>query len=545
MRRRVAWNILRNAWQGSRFKIMTVSIMGCLIWFALFLFPYMGFEWVALTLGERGTSNTLLALFFFLLMVMLIFSNTVISYSTLFCSDEAQFLNSAPVRPGSLFLYKMGESLAFSSWAFFLLGVPILIAFGVHKRAPQHYYIALIFFFISFVLIPATIGAMLSLVISIVLRPWIKWLTIRIAVAAILAALIIGPAWFLTSTESQPSTYVAGIIFQKIEFSTSVYLPSAWMTRGLASLSAKATPEGMWNSLYYFGLLLSNSLFLCLVAYAAAERFYNSGWNRIQSTLRKPRFIKLFPRLGRTTSSPVFNFIVKDLKTFLRDPAQWMQCTVLFGLLGLYILNLRNMRYEKITQLRMMITFLNLGAISLVLATLTTRFVFPLLSLEGHRFWIVGLMPISRNKLLFSKLAYSVAGSMLVTCTLMILSDLILKESVEMIFMHVLVIGMISVGLSGLAVGLGAVYPNLRESSPAKIVSGFGGTLNLIISLMYVIIVVVIIWHPAYQLRFHKISEATFHTEMWIAVGQAILLSIAVFCLPMALGIKKLAEMET
>ena len=29
----------------------------------------------------------------------------------------------------------------------------------------------------------------------------------------------------------------------------------------------------------------------------------------------------------------------------------------------------------------------------------------------------------------------------------------------------------------GLAIGLGALYPNLRDDNPAKIVSGFGGTL--------------------------------------------------------------------
>ncbi len=41
-------------------------------------------------------------------------------------------------------------------------------------------------------------------------------------------------------------------------------------------------------------------------------------------------------------------------------------------------------------------------------------------------------------------------------------------------------------GLSGLSVGLGAVFPNFREDNPSKIVSGFGGTLNLILSLAFV-----------------------------------------------------------
>ena len=41
--------------------------------------------------------------------------------------------------------------------------------------------------------------------------------------------------------------------------------------------------------------------------------------------------------------------------------------------------------------------------------------------------------------------------------------------------------------LNALAVGLGAVYPNFREDNPSKIVSGFGGTLCLVLSFLYII----------------------------------------------------------
>ena len=42
-------------------------------------------------------------------------------------------------------------------------------------------------------------------------------------------------------------------------------------------------------------------------------------------------------------------------------------------------------------------------------------------------------------------------------------------------------------GEVALAVGLGAVYPNFREDNPSKIVSGFGGTLCLVLSFLYII----------------------------------------------------------
>jgi ABC-2 type transport system permease protein len=42
------------------------------------------------------------------------------------------------------------------------------------------------------------------------------------------------------------------------------------------------------------------------------------------------------------------------------------------------------------------------------------------------------------------------------------------------------------IALNGLAVGMGVIYPNLREENPSKIVSGFGGTFCLVISFIYI-----------------------------------------------------------
>jgi ABC-2 type transport system permease protein len=46
----------------------------------------------------------------------------------------------------------------------------------------------------------------------------------------------------------------------------------------------------------------------------------------------------------------------------------------------------------------------------------------------------------------------------------------------------------ICVGLSGLSVGLGARFPVLGQRNPARIASGFGGTFNLIASMLFVAI---------------------------------------------------------
>jgi ABC-2 type transport system permease protein len=57
---------------------------------------------------------------------------------------------------------------------------------------------------------------------------------------------------------------------------------------------------------------------------------------------------------------------------------------------------------------------------------------------------------------------------------------------------------MLCMGLSGIAVGLGARMPELRESSPSKIASGFGGTLSLVVSSLFIMAVVILGAIPAH-----------------------------------------------
>ena len=74
-----------------------------------------------------------------------------------------------------------------------------------------------------------------------------------------------------------------------------------------------------------------------------------------------------------------------------------------------------------------MIGFLNLAVVGLILSTFTTRFIFPMISLEGRRLWILGLLPIRRDAILWSKFLFAAVGSLVPCTTLVLLSDLMLQ----------------------------------------------------------------------------------------------------------------------
>jgi hypothetical protein len=204
------------------------------------------------------------------------------------------------------------------------------------------------------------------------------------------------------------------------------------------------------------------------------------------------RIFKKIPGLP----SDVLAVLLKDIRMFWRDTAQWGQSLILFGILGVYILNLRFFT-EQFTSLFTggqfggdyffkLVSFMNLAACALNLATLTTRFVYPQFSLEGKRLWIVGLSPLGLSRVVKVKFMLASTISLLISLPLIWFSCRMLQLPMGQMLFFMAAISIMSVALNGLAVGMGVMYPNLKEDNPSKIVAGFGGTFCLVLSFVYI-----------------------------------------------------------
>jgi ABC-2 type transport system permease protein len=131
---------------------------------------------------------------------------------------------------------------------------------------------------------------------------------------------------------------------------------------------------------------------------------------------------------------------------------------------------------------------------------------------------------------------------------LIVVSDILLGISPLAIGLHALAMLVLALGLSGLSVGLGAAMPNFSESDPSKIAVGFGGTLNLIAGLLYLLVVIATIAGP-----YHFSASASVDgdvpeplTAWWFYAGLLLGLvfgAVAMFG-PMRLGIRHLERME-
>jgi ABC-2 type transport system permease protein len=292
-----------------------------------------------------------------------------------------------------------------------------------------------------------------------------------------------------------------------------------------------------------------------LVGYEVIGRFFYGSWT-ITASSRAERFQRRAEAMRQRgdrgslldcifrfapLSKPMRALVIKDVRVFWRDPAQWTQFAIFFGLLSIYVLNLRNVALNFHSEFwETVISHLNLGASSLTLSTLTTRFVFPQFSLEGRRLWILGLAPIDLRKVLLQKYWLSFAVSASITVGLMITSSLMLHLPMHKLLIFALQIAVMSATLCGVAVGLGALFPNLKEDNPSKIVSGFGGTLCLVISFIYITFFIALSMIPALR----QVTKIDFFISDSVALLLEVALSAVVLLFPMFAAMRRMKNLE-
>jgi ABC-2 type transport system permease protein len=240
---------------------------------------------------------------------------------------------------------------------------------------------------------------------------------------------------------------------------------------------------------------LANALFFSFVAVWLVSRGYPTAFARAQ--VSGSRSVRKSGRAIGFIADVLFAYLpgqqrllaVKDLKSFFRDPLQWSQMAILFALLGLYAARVPQLWIKDFSgsQLQSLISFLNLTAVSLILATFTSRFVFPLVSLEGQQLWLLGLLPLRRSRMILAKFLYASTITLIAAIAVMGISVYRLELPGALALAHLIAAAAICIGLCGVSIGVGARMPVFHERNPARIAGGFGGTVSLLVSVALVI----------------------------------------------------------
>lgn len=477
-------NRVRQAVNDAPLRVTATVLLIGVVWVGLYTLFWLIFNQLSRTPLEATVALPLVFnVFFIAMLALLTFSNAIIAYGALFGREESSYLLAAPLSRLDFVTLKYVESLVMSSWSLIVLGLPLMFAMARQAREP-YFHVLFIAFFLAFIPIPGALGMMLAWAAGRFFPKRMIRLATGLGAVLLLVALIAGMRSLELgdgATEVWLKSFLA-----RMSFVQSAFLPNQWIAAGIDN----ALQGRLEDSTLYLCVTLANALLLSWIAVRLVARRFSEAYDRASSGRgagAQTNGQSLFSTgewLFFYLSKPLRLIAAKDLRTFFRDPLQWTQLLILFGLLVLYLTNMPNLRFGVGGRMWQLLgPFLNLCAISLILATFTCRFVFPLVSLEGRNLWMIGLLPIRRGRLLWAKFAFAMTVTLAASIGAAIMAAILLELKLVWSVIHIVVTVAICFGLCALSVGIGARMPMFHERNVARIANGLGGTTNLLASL--------------------------------------------------------------
>jgi ABC-2 type transport system permease protein len=286
-------------------------------------------------------------------------------------------------------------------------------------------------------------------------------------------------------------------------------------------------------------------------------KVYYTGWSRSQEGKKSPiSHSRLADAFFRFTVLPFRGtmraIILKDIKLFFRETSQWSQLFLIFALMVVYIYSFKLLPLERAAMpsffLQNLISFLNLGMVGFVTASVAIRFVFPAVSLEGASFWIIRSAPLSLRDFLWAKFWSSLLPLLVLSEILIVLSNTLLKVTPFMMWLGIVTVFFMTFGITSLGVGLGAVFPRFKHENVAQIPTGFGGIVHMLLTMLFIGVVITLEAWPVYKI--FTVQTLGYHIRItgWVTILfsfiAVVTINISALFLPMKIGLERLKQRE-
>lgn len=229
---------------------------------------------------------------------MLLLSNIIASLSTFFLAKDLDLLVSAPVDWLRLYLAKLMETCAFSSWMVILLAVPMFVAYGIVYDGGPMFVLVVIAASVPFLILPTVVGSAITLLLvnAFPARRTRDILTVIGLLAA--GGLVLLFRLMRPEQLARPEGFRSLIEFIAVlKTPTSAWLPSEWVQAGLMSWFT-----GEPDFLPFYLLSSTSAAFLILGA-VLHRQFYVNGFTKAQESAerwaKEGKSGSIFRRLAR------------------------------------------------------------------------------------------------------------------------------------------------------------------------------------------------------------------------------------------------------
>lgn len=474
---------------------------------------------------------------------LLIFSNTVTAFSTFYAADDLPLLLSSPIPIGRLFLARYFDTWVQSSWMMLVFALPMMAAVGPVLAAPWWFYPLLPLLLLPLTLMCTAAGCLVTLALARVF-PARRTQEVLI-VLALLGFVGVYFAFRMADPERflDPNGFADLMqLIASLKVDGPSLSPAEWTVDVLfALIRGEASPAG-WSTL----CLVTGAPAAAAIATWMARAVYLKGFQIAQEGRSDA------PKDGKKRRPPVYTTSIsrafgrRDTLIFFRTTSQWTQLLLVAVLVLVFVFNFKH--FGALQQSGVLgpmgLFFTNIALGGLVVTTIAVRFLYPAVSLEGLAFWAVQVAPVTAKELLAAKVRWGFWPLTVLGLALTGASNLLVDLPLGLSLASVLLTLMMTYALTGMGVGLGATAPRFDIDNPARIASGMGGVVFMLLGLTYLVVVSAMLAYPMWMVKFGLVRD------WWPGPGRialAVGLLIGAFAItwaahhvPLRMGIKAL-----
>ena len=536
-----------------RTRIFMFGIVGMAFWVGAFVLFYRVLTYFQ-SVQDFGNilAMKLLSMIVITFFALLIFSSIINSLSHIYLSRDLSLLHSMPVSVSDLFMSRWLGCVFDSSWMVAAFSLPVFLSYGMVFKAGIGFYLTAFIALLCLCLIACALSSLIVLLGAAILpagkiRTLFVILGVALSILLIVILRIIRPEQLVN-----PDSFASVVLYLNSMQALSIsYLPTTWI-----SDTIRQSLEGDWKmSLFNLALSASFVFSLIFLNQVAAESLYFRGFSRAQTTAK--RFFSPVTLRGYSwdgllffLSRPARAFLVKEIRSFFRDSTQWPQLFLICALIAIYLYNFSVLPLDKApiktVYLQNIFSFLNIALAAFVLSAICARFVFPSVSMEGEAFWIIQAAPVSMKTFLWIKFFLYYTPLLILSEFLIVVTNILLDVTPFMMFLSVVTIFCMVPGIVGLAVGLGARYPDFKSENPALSVTSFGGLLFMLLCFGLIAAVIVLEAGPVYRIFMSQIAHQRIFLPQillyTVSFSLAFFLCVFATIYPMKLGEKNLLK---
>jgi ABC-2 type transport system permease protein len=431
--------------------------------------------------------------------------NIVVSYSTFFKSSEVGFLLTTPISFAKIFFIKFLDNFFYSSSTLLLMVSAALAGYNSYLALPWFFIpFEVAFLILPFMFIAGTLGAITLLVIMRLaaifgMKKVIISLAIFYAASTILFYIFSSPVQLVTNVFAYFPNLNNNFGF--LESPVVKLLPNHWVADALYWLASGKLLAAGWN---IYLLIVVAALFLFFALFLARKWFYKTwlvflNLSNELSLKKKKNYKTLFAFERNSILKPVQEVLLKrELLLFIRDPGQWTHFLVMAFLITIFIISISSIDvmilkaydiYLK-TIVYLIIYLFNV----FLIASMSLRFIFPLVSLEGETIWKIRSAPVDYKKMILTRLFIYFLVIFTIGQVLNFVSNF--QFSIMLTAISQLNTAFVTITIVTLNFGMGSVYSNFKEKNPIRVASSQGASLTFLFTIIYLVFLIVLLFVP-------------------------------------------------